>query len=67
MNPLGLATRLISAAAAVATTLALFGTVASFAGPERGVLIAKTQRAEQLAATPAALTVASNDTTKVGR
>jgi len=47
MNTLSLTARLISAAAAVAVTLALLGTVFAIAEPQRSVLIAKLQHAEQ--------------------
>ena len=48
MNTLSLTARLISAAAAVAVTLALLGTVFAIAEPQRSVLIAKLQHSEQV-------------------
>lgn len=41
--------QLIAAAAAAVTTLAIFGTVVGLAEPRRGALLAKAERAEQMA------------------
>jgi hypothetical protein len=59
--------RLISAAAAIATTLVLFSGVVSIAEPQRSVLIAKVQRSEEIQNAPVAVTVASNDVAKSGK
>jgi len=59
--------RLISAAAAVATTLVLFSSVVSIAEPQRSVLIAKVQRSEKMLNAPVAVTVASGDLSKLGK
>ena len=56
--------RLISATAAIATTLVLFSGVVSIAEPQRSVLIAKVQRSEKIQNAPVAVTVASNDVAK---
>ena len=56
--------RLISAAAAITTTLGLFSGVVSIAEPQRSVLIAKVQRSEKIQNAPVAVTVASNDVAK---
>ena len=56
--------RLISAAAAITTTLVLFSGVVSIAEPQRSVLIAKVQRSEKIQNATVAVTVASNDVAK---
>jgi len=56
--------RLISAVAAITTTLVLFSGVVSIAEPQRSVLIAKVQRSEKIQNAPVAVTVASNDVAK---
>lgn len=58
MNTLSRTVRLISALAAVAITVALLGTVFAIAEPQRSVLIAKLQHADQPAA-PVALAFAA--------
>ena len=61
MQTLSRTARLIAAATAATMTLVLFSTVTSFAGPQRSVLMAKTQQAEKLAAArvaPVALALA---------
>ena len=50
MQTLSRTARLIAAATAATTTLVLFSAVVSVAGPERGVLMAKTKQTERLAA-----------------
>ena len=68
MNTLSLTARLISAAAAVAVTLALLGTVFAIAEPQRSVLIAKLQHSEQQQpAATVALAMATVLTARVGR
>ena len=55
--------RLISAATAATTTLVLCSAVISISEPQRGVLMAKTQQAERLAAArsaPMAVALATN-------
>jgi hypothetical protein len=59
--------RLISAAAAVATTLILFSSVVSIAEPQRSVLIAKLQRSEKTLNAPVAVTLASGDVARFGK
>ena len=59
--------RLISAVAAITTTLVLFSGVVSIAEPQRSVLIAKVQRSEKIQNAPVAVTVASNDVAKSGK
>lgn len=59
--------RLISAATAVAVTLALFSSVVSIAEPQRSVLIAKVQRSEKMLNAPVAVTLASGDVAKLGK
>ena len=56
--------RLISAVAAITTTLVLFSGIVSIAEPQRSVLIAKVQRSEKIQNAPVAVTVASNDVAK---
>ena len=56
--------RLISAAAAIITTLVLFSGIVSIAEPQRSVLIAKVQRSEKIQNAPVSVTVASNDAAK---
>ena len=58
MNTLSRTVRLISAAAAVAITLALLGSVFAIAEPQRSVLIARMERADPPAA-PVALAFAA--------
>ena len=67
MKTLTLAARLICAATAAATTLVLFSAVVSNAEPQRGVLMAKTQRLEKLPSAPTALAMASTGTAKDGK
>ena len=59
--------RLISAAAAVTTTLVLFSCVVSIAEPQRSVLIAKVQRSEKMLNAPVAVTMASGDFAKLDK
>ena len=59
MNSLSLTARLIAAAAAVAITLSLLGTVFAIAEPQRSVLIAKLERADHPVATTIAVALAS--------
>jgi hypothetical protein len=59
MNTLSRTARLISAFAAVAITLTLLHTVFAIAEPQRSVLIAKTERADRLAATRGAMAMAA--------
>ena len=56
--------RLISAAAAIATTQVLFSAVVLIAEPQRSVLMAKVQRSEKIQNAPVAVTVASNEVGK---
>ena len=67
MQTLSRTARLIAAATAATMTLALFSTVTSLAGPQRSVLMAKTQQAEKLAAArvaPVALALATSNARK---
>ena len=59
--------RLLSAAAAVTTTLVLFSSVVSIAEPQRSVLIAKVQRSEKMLNAPVAVTMASGDFAKLDK
>jgi len=59
--------RLLSAAAAVTTTLVLFSSVVSIAEPQRSVLIAKVQRSEKMLNAPVAVTMASGDSAKLDK
>ena len=66
-DPKEVRAHLIAAAAAGLTTLALFSAVASFAEPQRGVLVAKTQQAERLRAAakaPVAVAMAAEATAR---
>ena len=56
--------RLISAAAAIITTLVLFSGIVSIAEPQRRVLIAKVQRSEKIQNAPVVVAVASNGVAK---
>lgn len=67
MKTLTRTVRLMAAATAVATTLALFSAVISIAEPERGVLMAKIQRQEKPAPAPLALALASDATARQGK
>lgn len=67
MNTLNHATCLVAAAAAIATTLALFSAVVSNSEPQRSVLIAKTQRLDKLQSAATVVAVASTDTAKAGK
>ena len=63
MQTLSRTARLIAAATAATTTLVLFSAVISISEPQRGVLMAKTQQAERLAAArsaPMAVALATN-------
>jgi hypothetical protein len=67
MKTLTRTARLISAAAAIATTFVLFSAVLSNAEPQRSVLIAKTQRLDKLQSAPVAVAIATNATAKVNK
>ena len=67
MQTLSRTARLIAAATAAATTLVLFSAVTALSEPPRGVLMAKTQQAEKLAAArtaPVTLALATSQTRK---
>jgi hypothetical protein len=59
MNTLSVTARLIAAAAAVAITLTLLGTVFAIAEPQRSTLIAKLERADHRVATTIAVALAA--------
>lgn len=67
MNALSLTARLIAAAAAVAITLTLLGTVFAIAEPQRSVLIAKLERADHPVATTIAMALASTAGGKIAK
>ena len=67
MNSPTLTVRLISAAAAVAMTLVLLGTVFAIAEPQRSALIAKMQHSEQLPSAAITVAMASNGSAKHAR
>ena len=67
MNALSLTARLIAAAAAVAITLTLLGTVFAIAEPQRSILIAKLERADHPVATTIAMALASTAGGKIAK
>jgi hypothetical protein len=65
MNALSRTARLFAAVASVTITLTLLHTVFAIAEPQRSVLIAKTERADHLAATRGAMAIAATADTKI--
>ena len=59
MKPLNLTARLIAAAAAATTTLALFSAVISISEPQLSVLVAKNQRMDKLPSASTSVALAS--------
>lgn len=64
MNTLNRTVRLVSATAAVATTLTLFSAVVSNSEPQRSVLFAKTQRLDKQQSAATVVAVASTENSK---
>jgi hypothetical protein len=67
MNTLSRTARLISAAAAVAITLALLQAMFAIAEPQRGTLIAKLERANPPVATTVAVALAPTAGAKIAK